>query len=325
MKIGNVETKNNLVLAPMAGITTSAFRTICIENGAGLVYAEMVSDKGITYSNKKTLHMVDVWDNEHPLSMQLFGSDPVSITNAAKIVDAQNKIDILDINMGCPVKKVVSSGAGSALLKNPDLIYTIVKSLTDNVKVPVTVKIRTGWDHNSINCVEVAKQIEKAGASAIAIHGRTRSDMYLNTANYNLIKDVKEAVSIPVIGNGDVTGIASAIKMQATGVDGIMIGRAACGNPWIFKELSTYFETGEIIARPTKKEIIDMMLEHASRLMLLKGEHIAVVEMRTHAAMYLRQLIGTKNYKVKAVKIEKMQDLIEVANEVLNDNNVYVK
>lgn len=325
MKIGNVETKNNLVLAPMAGITTSAFRTICIENGAGLVYAEMVSDKGITYSNKKTLNMVDVWDNEHPLSMQLFGSDPLSLTNAAKIVDAQNKIDILDINMGCPVKKVVSSGAGSALLKNPDLIYSIVKSLTDNVKVPVTVKIRTGWDHNSINCCEVAKTIEKAGASAIAIHGRTRSDMYLNTANYELIRDVKEAVSIPVIGNGDVVGIESAIKMASTGVDGIMIGRGACGNPWIFKELSTYFEKGEIISRPSKKEIIDMMLLHASRLMMQKGEHIAVVEMRTHAAMYLRQLIGTKNYKVKAVKIETMQDLINVANEVLNDELIYVK
>lgn len=325
MKIGNIETKNNIFLAPMAGVTTPGFRTICIENNAGLVVAEMVSDKGLLYGNEKTYNMLDVWDNEHPMAMQIFGSDIESMTNAARVIDEKCTADIIDINMGCPVPKIVKNGAGSALMKTPDKIYDIVKSITDHVKKPVTVKIRLGWDHDSINCVEVAKKIELAGASAIAIHARTRSDQYLGTPKYEYIKKVKEVVSIPVIGNGDITDIESAQKVFDTGCDGIMIGRAACGNPWIFNELATYFETGKIVERPTKDEIIDMMINHAQKLTLQKGEHIALVEMRTHAAWYLRNLIGTKNYKMQIVSVSSFKDLVQIANRVRQDPKVYLK
>lgn len=326
MKIGNVQTKNNIFLAPMAGVTTKAFRTICLEHNAGLVYAEMVSDKGLSYENNKTLEMIEIWENEHPISMQVFGSSPDTILTAAKIIEERSNVDIIDVNMGCPVQKVVRAGSGSALMKTPDKIYTIVKTLTDNINKPITVKIRTGWDHSSINCVEVAKIIEKAGASAIAIHGRTRSDMYTGSANLDYIKAVKEAVSIPVIGNGDIKDITSAIKMKEyTGCDALMIGRAACGNPWIFKEISTYFDTQQIIERPKKEEIIEMMLLHAKRLILEKGEYVALVEMRTHAAWYLKQLIGTKIYKPLVVSVKSINELEKLGQEIINNPNVTVK
>ena len=292
MKIGNLVTKNDIFLAPMAGVTTSAFRTICLEHGAGLVYAEMVSDKGLSYENNKTLEMIEIWEDEHPISMQVFGSDEKTILTAAKLIEERSNVDIIDVNMGCPVQKIVRAGSGSALMKTPDKIYTIVKTLTDNINKPITVKIRTGWDNSSINCVEVAKLIEKAGASAVAVHGRTRSQMYTGEANLDYIKAVKEAVSIPVIGNGDIKDVESAVRMKEyTGCDALMIGRASCGNPWIFDQLNEYFTNSNIIEKPTKDEIINTMIDHTKRLITLKGEHVALVEMRTHAAWYLKQLI----------------------------------
>lgn len=326
MKIGNVETKNNIFLAPMAGVTTSAFRTLCLENNAGLVYAEMVSDKGLSFENNKTLEMIEIWDNEHPISMQVFGSNPDTILKAAKMIESRSDVDVIDVNMGCPVQKVIKAGSGSALLKDPDKIYTIVKTLTDNISKPVTAKIRAGFDHSSINCAYVAKQIEKAGAKAIAIHARTRSDMYTGYANLDYIKMVKEAVEIPVIGNGDVKDIESASKMfNETSCDAIMIGRAACGNPWIFNEINTFLNTGTIIERPTKEQIIETMLEHTKRLITLKGEHVALVEMRTHAAWYLKQLIGTKMYKPLVVSVKTFQELEQLGKEIINNQNIIVK
>lgn len=326
MKIGNVVTKNNIFLAPMAGVTTSAFRTLCLEHGAGLVYAEMVSDKGLSYENNKTLEMIEIWDEEHPISMQVFGSDEKTILTAAKLIEERSNVDIIDVNMGCPVQKIVRAGSGSALMKTPDKIYTIVKTLTDNINKPITVKIRTGWDNSSINCVEVAKIIEKAGASAVAVHGRTRAQMYNGNANIDYIKEVKEAVSIPVIGNGDIKDIESAVKMiEHTNCDAIMVGRAACGNPWIFEQLNEYFTNGKIIEKPTKEEIIDTMLDHTKRLITLKGEHVALVEMRTHAAWYLKQLIGTKSYKPKVVSVSSFEELLLLAEEIKNNQLIYPK
>ncbi len=326
MKIGNIETKNNVLLAPMAGVTTAAFRTLCLEHGAGMVYAEMVSDKGLAYSNNKTLEMIEVDETEHPIAMQVFGSSADTILEAAKLIEKKSNADIIDINMGCPVQKIIKAGSGSALLKTPDKIYEIVRTLVDNVSLPVTVKIRAGFDHSSINCDKVAKLIEKAGAAAIAIHGRTRSDMYNGLANLDYIKMVKEAVSIPVIGNGDIKDLPSAMKMKAeTGCDALMIGRAACGNPWIFNEINSYLETGNIIERPTKKEIMETMLEHTRRLITLKGEHVALVEMRTHAAWYLKQLIGTKSYKQLVVSVSSFDELTNLAEEIINNDFIYVK
>ena len=318
MKIGNIELKNNLVLAPMAGVTTSAFRTICLEMGAGLVYAEMVSDKGLTYGNQKTLKMIEIEENEHPISMQIFGSDYKTITEATKLVVNQTNVDIIDVNMGCPVNKVVKNGAGSALLKDPQKIYDIVKSLKENISIPITIKIRAGFDHNSINCDEVTRMACLAGVDAIAIHGRTRSDFYNGTANLDYIKMVKEASTVPVIGNGDIKSIESAIKMiETTNVDALMIGRASLGNPWIFKELNTYFTTGAIIDKPTKEEVVTMMLDHAKRLIAIKGEHIAMIEMRTHAAWYLKQIPMTKQYRVAVVSIKTYEELQNLCDAIL--------
>ncbi len=326
MKIGKVETRNNVILAPMAGVTTAAFRTLALEHGAGMVYAEMVSDKGLAYANNKTLEMIEVDAKEHPIAMQVFGSSPDTILEAAKLIESRSQADIIDVNMGCPVQKIIKAGSGSALLKNPDKIYEIVKTLVDNISLPVTVKIRAGYDHSSINCDKVSKLIEQAGAKAICIHGRTRSDMYNGSANLDYIKMVKEAVSIPVIGNGDIKDVTSALKMKnETGCDALMIGRAACGNPWIFEEINTFLTTGEIIERPTKQAIIETMLEHTKRLITLKGEHVALVEMRTHAAWYLKQLIGTKNYRQQVVSVSSFEALERLAVEIINNDLIYVK
>ena len=288
-KIGNVEIKNRIVLAPMAGVCNSAFRKIIKEMGAGLIYAEMVSDKAIYYNSKKTEDMLYMEESERPIAQQIFGSDKETFVIAAKEIYKKMHPDIIDINMGCPVPKVaLKSQAGSALLKHPEKIYEIVKSVVESVPIPVTVKIRIGWDENSINAVEVAKICEKAGASAITVHGRTRSQGYSGHVNYDMIKEVKQSVSIPVIGNGDIVDIDSAKKMFDTGVDAIMIGRGCLGNPWLIKELVEYFEKGKIIDKPTYKERIEMCFHHIEYLNKIKDEKVCVLEMRSHIAWYLK-------------------------------------
>ncbi|MCI5582455.1 MAG: tRNA dihydrouridine synthase DusB [Anaeroplasma sp.] len=289
-KIREIEIKNKLVLAPMAGVTNEAFRIICKEMNAGLVMAEMVSDKAIGFKNAKTLKMTRVNPIEHPISMQIFGADKESLVSAAKFIDEYSDADIIDINMGCPVNKVAKkSGAGASLLQEPEKVYEIVKAVVEAVKKPVTVKIRIGWDFDHINCVENAKLIEKAGASAICVHGRTRSQFYSGNADLKYIKMVKEAVSIPVIGNGDITDIKSAQKMfDETGCDAIAIARGALGNPFIFRELNAYFENNIILPHADNQEIFDTIVHHYNLLLELKGEHLAMLEMRSHVSWYIK-------------------------------------
>lgn len=317
VKIGNIEIKGKTVLAPMAGICNSAYRKIIKEMGCSLIYCEMVSDKAIFYKNEKTKEMLFMEDIERPIVQQIFGSDVDTFVNAAKYIEENMHPDIIDINMGCPVPKVaVKSQAGSALLKNPDKIYEIVKSVVDSVKCPVTVKIRSGWDSNSINAVEVAKIIEKAGASAIAVHPRTRSQGYSGKADWNIIKQVKENVSIPVIGNGDITDIYSAKKMlDETNCDLIMIGRGVLGNPWLIREINAYLEDGTIIAKPTDKERIDMCLHHIDYLSQIKCEKLVCLEMRNHCAWYLKGIENSKEIKNKIFGCTKICDIINILNE----------
>ena len=316
-KIRDIEIPNKLVLAPMAGITNEAFRLICKEMGCGLVVAEMVSDKAIGFQNSRTLKMTEVNPLEHPISMQIFGGDVESLVNAAKYIDECSDADIIDINMGCPVNKVAKkSHAGASLLQDPDLIYEIVSNVVKAVKKPVTVKMRIGWDFDSINAVEVAKLIEKAGASAITVHGRTRSQFYTGKADLDWIKRVKEAVSIPVIGNGDIVDIKSAVHMlEYTKCDAIAIGRGALGNPFIFRELKAYFEDGTIISRPSKEELYTTIMKHYDLLLKLKGERLALLEMRSHVAWYIKGMPGSA--KIKDI-CNKQSDFNEV-KKILND------
>lgn len=318
-KIGNVELDGQVILAPMAGVCNSAYRKICKEMGAALVCAEMVSDKGMVYNSKKTKDMLYFEETERPISQQIFGSDKETFVEAAKMVYEIMKPDIIDINMGCPVPKVaVRSQAGSALLKNPELIYEIVSAVVQSVPVPVTVKIRSGWDAKSINAVEVAKICEKAGASAITVHPRTRSQLYSGKADINIIKQVKEAVSIPVIGNGDIVDIDSAKHMlEYTGCDAIMIGRGVLGNPWLIKQIDTFLRTGEIIDKPSYKERIEMCYHHMNYLLKIKNEKVTVLEMRSHIAWYIKGIPYHKEIKNQVFKALNKEEIIEILDNYL--------
>lgn len=313
-KIGNVEIKNQVVLAPMADVSNSAFRTIAKEMGAGLVVAEMVSDKAICYGSKKTINMLYMTDFERPISQQIFGSDKESFKKAAKFIEDTMHPDIIDINMGCPVPKVaVSAQAGSALLKDPDKVYEIVKAVVETVKVPVTVKIRSGWDQNHINAPLIAKKCEEAGASAITVHGRTRSQGYSGKADWNIIKQVKETVKIPLIGNGDIKTPEDAKKMlEETGCDAIMIGRGVLGNPWLIKRTVHYLETGEILSLPTFNEKIDMIIKHFNYLLKIKPEKVALLEMRTQSCYYLKGLKDSAEVKKQIFKTNTKEEFLNV-------------
>ena len=312
LKIGNVTLPNRYILGPMAGVTDLPFRVLCKEQGAGLLCMEMVSAKAILYNNKNTESLLEIHPDEQPVSLQFFGSDPKIMSEMAKRVE-ERPFDIMDINMGCPVPKVVRNGEGSALMKNPKLVYEIVSAMVKAIDKPVTVKIRKGFDDSCINAVEIAKIIEEAGAAAVAVHGRTREQYYSGQADWDIIRQVKEAVSIPVIGNGDVTSPQKAEELvKQTGCDGIMIARGAQGNPWIFRELAEYDRTGTIPPRPTQEEIRNMMLRHARMQLEFKGEYLGIREMRKHVAWYVKGMKGAAKFRAQINQVESYEELEEL-------------
>ena len=304
-QIGDVHIPNRLVIAPMAGVSNIAFRSICKRFGAGLVCAEMVSDKALYYENEKTLHMTQVMADEHPMSLQIFGYDIESMVYAAKLLDTQTACDIIDINMGCPVNKVIKAKAGSSLMREPEYAQTLVAEIVKAVKKPVSVKFRSGFDAQHINAVDFAKRMESAGASALCVHGRTRAQMYEGKADWDIIAQVKQAVQIPVIGNGDVRSTADMVRMfEQTKVDAVAIGRGVLGDPWLIRQCAHYLETGEMLPDADAGERFAIAREHAKRLIALKGETIAMKEMRGHGAWYIKGLPGSHPIKEQLARVE---------------------
>lgn len=318
MYIGNVKIEGKLALAPLAGYTNKVYRKICHDMGASLIYTEMISDKGLLYENEKTWKLCEIDKNEHPTALQLFGGDIDELTKAAKLIDARSDCDIIDINMGCPVKKVLKAGSGSSLLRNVEYLEKMVRSVVQNVSKPVTVKMRIGFDHNSLNYLEVAKAIERAGAKAICVHGRTKSDFYNGKVNLEAIKEIKENVSIPVIGNGDVKTVEDLDNMLKTGVDLVMIGRASFGNPWIFEEFNAHLNNIPYVKK-TDKERIEFLLYHLSELVKLKGETIAILEMRSLASWYVKGMKNNKEFKQKLINIKTVQEFKQIITECFQD------
>ena len=319
LKIGSVTLPNNLILAPMAGVTDLPFRLLCKEQGAGLLCMEMVSAKAILYKNRNTESLLEIDPRENPVSLQLFGSDPEIISTIAHQIE-ERPFDILDLNMGCPVPKIVNNGEGSALMKNPKLAGEIIRRTVRAIDKPVTVKIRKGFDDEHINAVEMAKIAEDAGAAAVAVHGRTREQFYSGKADWDIIRQVKEAVSIPVIGNGDLLTAEDVIAMEEqTGCDGFMIARGAQGNPWIFRQILHYFETGEHLAKPTLEEVTRMILRHARMMLEFKGEYIGIREIRKHAAWYTAGYPNSARLRVAINNVESFEALEELLMNNLDE------
>lgn len=309
MKIGNVELKNSLVLAPMAGVTDLPFRILCKEQGCGLVYTEMVSAKGIYYNNKNTNILLEIKNEERPVSLQLFGSDPDIISEMAKCIEHLD-FDILDINMGCPVPKIVNNGEGSALMQRPDLVAQIIEKTAKAIKKPVTVKIRKGFTADTVNAVEIAYIAQESGAAAVAVHGRTRTQYYSGNADWDIIRQVKEKLSIPVIGNGDVKAPEDVLAMmRETGCDAVMIGRGTQGNPWLFRQALSYMESGIMQPRPSIHEVVQMLLQHARMQIEFKGEYLGIREMRKHTAWYTAGLANSSKLRSLVNQVTSYEEL----------------
>ncbi|MFD2671506.1 tRNA dihydrouridine synthase DusB [Marinicrinis sediminis] len=320
LKIADIEMKNNVVLAPMAGVCNPAFRLIAKEFGTGLVCAEMVSDKAILHGNERTMQMLYVDEREKPLSLQIFGGDKASLVEAAKVVDKQTNADIIDINMGCPVPKITKCDAGARWLLDPAKIEEMVSAVVEAVDKPVTVKMRMGWDEDHIYAVDNARAVERAGGQAVSLHGRTRQQMYTGTANWDIIKEVKQSVDIPVIGNGDVFSPEDAKRMlDETGCDGVMIGRAALGNPWMLYRTIEYLSTGELLPEPTAREKLRIAVLHMDRLIALRNEAVAVREMRKHMAWYLKGLRGAARIKDQIMELTRRDDMVRIFEQYVNE------
>ena len=316
MEIGNVSLDNRVFLSPMAGVTDLPFRLICKQKGCGMLYTEMINAKALCYNDENTKKMTKIEDEEHPIAIQIFGSEPEYMGRATEILNSHPN-EILDINMGCPAPKVVKNGDGSALLRNPKLAEEVMKAVVKNSTKPVTLKIRKGWDDQSINAVEIAKIAEQSGISAVAIHGRTREQYYSGKADWDIIKEIKDAISIPVIGNGDVFEIEDAINMlEKTNCDAIMIGRGAQGNPWIFNRINHYMETGEILPKPTAKEKINTAIEHMKLAVEEHGEYVAVREMRKHIGWYIKGLKNSARYRDEINKLTDSEGVIMKLREL---------